>query len=91
METQFIFRVTTGKELLYTGTRLYIHNHICTQVKACTYACKYLFSTNKRKICGFLTYWQAGGHEAVGQKWGAQLLGAIRRSRVGEEEEEEAA
>jgi hypothetical protein len=35
--------------------------------------------------------WQAGGHEAVGQKWGAQLLGAIRRSVVGEEEEEEAA
>lgn len=46
-------------------------------------------------MCGFLhsvsrTHWQAGGREAVGQKWGAPLLGAIRRFRVGEEEEESA-
>lgn len=50
----------------------------------------------EKKICGFrhslsVTHWKAGGHEAVGQKWGAQLLGAIRRSMVGEEEEEEEA
>lgn len=36
-------------------------------------------------MCGFRpsvsrTHWQARGHEAVGQKWGAPLLGAIRRS-----------
>lgn len=46
-------------------------------------------------MCGFLpsvsrTHWQAGGHEAVVQKWGAPLLGVIRRFRVGEEEEESA-
>lgn len=96
METQFIGRVTRGEEFIkpihrHTLTRLY--SHLYTRRSMC--ACKDPFAVIRRKMCGFLhsvsrAHWQAGGHEAVGQKWGAPLLGAIRRFGVGEEEEESA-